>query len=90
MRRRVCRMRSSEIRRRNGDCSSCTARPWRNVPSMTRCDLARWNCLPPRCAVLPLVVRELFDAGTVKAHHENLTARLRRIRVRRFILEGHP
>ena len=28
-------MRSSEIRLRNGDCSSCTARPCRKVPSNT-------------------------------------------------------
>ena len=54
------------------------------------CDLVRWNCLPPRSTVLPLIVRELLDASAIKAHHENLTVRLRRIRVRCFILEAHP
>jgi hypothetical protein len=31
----VFRMRPSEIRLRNGDCPSCTARPWRRVSSNT-------------------------------------------------------
>ncbi len=54
------------------------------------CDLAHWNSVPPWCSVLPLVVRELLDAGAVKAHHENLAVWLRRVRVRCFILEAHP
>src|SRR5258707_15808447 len=28
-------MRSSESKLKNGDCSSCTSRPWRRVPSKT-------------------------------------------------------
>ncbi len=35
IRRSTACMRSSEIRLRNGDCSSCTARPCRKVPSNT-------------------------------------------------------
>ena len=35
IRRKTACMRSSEIRFRNGDCSSCTARPCRKVPSNT-------------------------------------------------------
>lgn len=54
------------------------------------CDLAHWNSPPPRCTVLPLVVGELLDAGAVEAHYKDLAVRLRRIRVRCFILEAHP
>jgi hypothetical protein len=32
---KTCCMRSSEIRLRKGDCSNCTDRPWRSVPSNT-------------------------------------------------------
>jgi hypothetical protein len=54
------------------------------------CDLPCWNDMPPRCAVLPLVIRELLDSRAVKAHYENLTVGLRRIGVHCFILEAHP
>src|SRR5712692_4787078 len=45
--------------------------------------------LPGGSPVLPLVVRDLFDMGSVVPHHEQFAVGLRRIRVNPFILETH-
>src|SRR5215469_6489856 len=45
---------------------------------------------PPRGSPLfPLVVRDLFDMGSVASHYEQFAVGLRRIRVDPFLLETH-